>query len=463
MNLDRRHQAGQALVWFLAVIAASLAVLYGVYSVAQATTAKQKLVNATDAGALAGAAEQARLLNFMAYGNRAMIASDVMLAQMVSLDSWLRWLRQSSLNIQSAARVIPYIQAVSVLFNGVYQIVNPIELAFSKALEGLLMGLDAFKVQAQLANDIAYQTGGALAMSAAQSVLEANSLTSGPRIKGAFSNLSIPQLGGDIGLNEVLWRDFTQVHAGQKRERLAQVVSHSRDEFSVRRDGNHLTNWNIGLARSRKRGTTLLRNYERWEAQDTWEVRIPRPFRSAMTLPIGWGRADAGDDGHLMIGNEGIHDLAFLSRKDYQWSGISSIRDLSSSQSDHQLYFYQVAAISSREVLNAGGDGSSIGSAQADASVLGSSNLGLGFLAGQMTSISAATVYFERPQGGVNDWTAQAWAGGRELIRQDQLKEYASLYNPFWQVRLTSVPQHEKAALLIALGAPQLALSDALR
>ncbi len=462
MNPYRRHQAGQALVWFLSVIAASLAVMCSVYCVAQITSAKQKLINATDAGALAGAAEQARLLNFMAYGNRAMIASDVMVAQMVSLDSWLRWLRQSSLGIEYATRLIPYIQVIGVLFNGVYQVVNPVEVVFSKSLDGLLMGLDAFKTQAQLANDAAYQAGGILAVLAAQNVLRANSLSGGSNIDYILPNLRAPLMGGAVGLNDILWRDFTRLYSGQQRERLAQVVSDSRDQFSVRRDGNQLTNWNIGLARSKKRGTTLLRNYERWEAQDTWDIRMPRPFRSALTLPVGWGRADSGEGGHLMIGNERIHDLAFSSRKDYQWSGISSIRDLSPSSGQHKLYFFQVAAVPNNEVLNTSANGVNFIPFENGESVLGSSYLGNSLLSGQITSVSAASVYFERPQKGVSDWTAQAWSGGPGLMRQDHVKEYASLYNPFWQVGLTSVPQAEKSALLIALGAPELVLSGVL-
>lgn len=70
-----------------------LAVLLGLltmYSMGQLATAKMKLQNTADAGAYSAALAQARDYNFSAYTNRAMIANQVAIAQLVGLTSWAR-------------------------------------------------------------------------------------------------------------------------------------------------------------------------------------------------------------------------------------------------------------------------------------------------------------------------------------------------------------------------------------
>lgn len=84
------RQRGQALI-FVAIT--TVMVLLGVlifYNVAQLTTQKMKLQNTVDAAVYSGAMVVARDYNFSAYSNRAMIANQVAIAQMVGLASWAR-------------------------------------------------------------------------------------------------------------------------------------------------------------------------------------------------------------------------------------------------------------------------------------------------------------------------------------------------------------------------------------
>lgn len=98
------RQRGQVLVWFLA-FAATLAVVFaGVYSVGQATSEKQKIVSAADAAAYSGGLVQARALNLVSYTNRAVIANEVLIAQMVSLQSWNDYFKTATRNYQSIFR-----------------------------------------------------------------------------------------------------------------------------------------------------------------------------------------------------------------------------------------------------------------------------------------------------------------------------------------------------------------------
>jgi hypothetical protein len=66
-----------------------LAVLV-MYSTGQLTTQRMKLQNTADAMAYSGAVTQARDLNFTAYMNRAMVANQVAVAQVVSITGWAR-------------------------------------------------------------------------------------------------------------------------------------------------------------------------------------------------------------------------------------------------------------------------------------------------------------------------------------------------------------------------------------
>ena len=64
--------------------------MLAMYSVGQLTTQKMKLQNTTDAVAYSVALVQARDLNYSAYMNRAMIANQVAVGQIVSLTGWIR-------------------------------------------------------------------------------------------------------------------------------------------------------------------------------------------------------------------------------------------------------------------------------------------------------------------------------------------------------------------------------------
>jgi hypothetical protein len=84
------YQRGQALVF---VGITTVIVLLGVvllFNVSQLTTQKMKLQNTADAAAYSGALCEARDYNFTAYANRAMIANQVAVAQIVGLTSWAR-------------------------------------------------------------------------------------------------------------------------------------------------------------------------------------------------------------------------------------------------------------------------------------------------------------------------------------------------------------------------------------
>jgi hypothetical protein len=84
----RRQQRGQAIVFML--LSASIIMLLGLmlFNSGIVTSEKMQLQNAADAAVYSVSTIEARDLNFTAYTNRAMIANEVAIGQLVGLMSW---------------------------------------------------------------------------------------------------------------------------------------------------------------------------------------------------------------------------------------------------------------------------------------------------------------------------------------------------------------------------------------
>ncbi len=87
---QRVNQRGQALVFSLITLAIIILVMVTMYSMGQQSINKMKLQNTADAAAYSAVLAEARDYNFSAYTNRAIIANQVAVAQVVSLTSWAR-------------------------------------------------------------------------------------------------------------------------------------------------------------------------------------------------------------------------------------------------------------------------------------------------------------------------------------------------------------------------------------
>jgi hypothetical protein len=93
------RQKGQALVYGIFMLIFGLASLFFMFNTGQMTAEKTKLVNTADAVAYSAAVMHARALNFDAYTNRALVANEMTIAQMVSLKSWIDYAKQHSQRI----------------------------------------------------------------------------------------------------------------------------------------------------------------------------------------------------------------------------------------------------------------------------------------------------------------------------------------------------------------------------
>lgn len=87
-----RRQQGQASVFILIFLGVMLLALISLYKSGKITSEKMQLQNAADSAAYSVSLIEARDLNFMSYLNRAMVANEVAIGQMVSLMSWATYL-----------------------------------------------------------------------------------------------------------------------------------------------------------------------------------------------------------------------------------------------------------------------------------------------------------------------------------------------------------------------------------
>jgi hypothetical protein len=94
-----RRQRGQALLFGIFLLMAGLAGLFFLFNTGQVTAEKTRLVTTADAAAHGAGVMQARALNYDAYANRALVANEVLVAQMVSLSSWAQYAQTHAENL----------------------------------------------------------------------------------------------------------------------------------------------------------------------------------------------------------------------------------------------------------------------------------------------------------------------------------------------------------------------------
>lgn len=95
----QRRQGGQALVLGIFFLLAGVASLFFLFNTGQMVAEKTHLVTTADAVAQGAGVMQARALNFDAYANRALVANEVLVAQMVSLSSWAQYAQTHAENL----------------------------------------------------------------------------------------------------------------------------------------------------------------------------------------------------------------------------------------------------------------------------------------------------------------------------------------------------------------------------
>jgi hypothetical protein len=450
---SRRSQQGQAIIVGLLTLAIAAGTLFFLFNSGQLLREKTTATNAADAAAISGASVMARVMNFEAYTNRAVMANTVAIGQLTALASW----DQYALSIgYSYSQSTPAPSSIGSLFcltrDGVtalpctyggnqileyYTGVNVFDYYanyFSPYFQYTLIGMSFV---ANAANQVALQTPGLkdvllitmpiARQQAIEDAVDRNYDGFGPaQGRSVIAEDTFFSFGG-VG------SPMIRRHRDDERERLRATVQTAAEGDSFVRarrfDRDSLVPTCIGtngvrFDRLRRGGGTLARMDE-WEAIDTssWhETYLSKSRCRTSENPLGYGQAEAGSSDGLStedMGGSGHNpqaadDSSSYSNTDLVYSGLPSFYELSPNALEQERPAARFAVRVNREQSDL-----RLPNRGATARAGGRLNQ-MGVAGGRaMAALSSAEVFFER----LSD-------------RADGRTELASLFNPFWHVRL---------------------------
>lgn len=436
----------------LALLFAGLLGLFFLFSASQVGATRQRLDNAADAAAWSAALWRARVMNYAAYANRAIVAQEVAIAQAVTLTSWAKYFENFTRNASVLAEPFP---PVAVVLETAAELAGVARELTEEAGAEEVFARSAYKQVLAASQEVFIRAADTFSLGAvANEVARAND--------PAFFAFALPDAGA--------FARMTRRWEGDERGRLAQVVQDSLDPFVKGPRGMDMTLWllpSLCLATlgagpgtwfqelHKRGGTAMAPGLDRWEAADTlslhdWRPRygflgIFRGCRRVESLPLGWGAAQAGEGGAGADPESGLASGGLLSNpgdvgfngsatamasaeiqgRGYPgfdaYPGIATVRDLDYTALGDASY------PSSRVAVLARTDGDDVRTADRLNVGVGRLRLSSNLAGGRVWSLGVAEVYFRRP------------AGAPARI------EYASLYGPYWQVRLAEPSGVERA------------------
>ena len=430
-------------VVLLVAVAATL--LY-MFNSGQLVQEKLRLTNTADAVAYSAGVFEARMLNYDAYTNRAIIANQIAIGQAVGLASWTQYMGSSADNIGPYLYLIPYVgPALKTAMDHVASILG----VFSPALAATIPLHDAAIHALALSQQLMHGPGDAIAL--------ANRLAVMQRV----ARENDPQVTVDpVPLTDDFAR-FTRDYASRDdRRRMGQLVSDSRESFLRSR------NWDFGLVvlcngiELRKRGSTeLIDLVDGWKSMDTLSAhhyRIRRFRCRRSENPLGYGTAFSADrladNTYSYAGSrtanpraswradssEGIAAGFDPAPATLGGGAIPTFKELSAyslgmDEPRTQLTIRVTKAASDQRYSG----GSSLIQPQGRLQLYEGAHVG-----SQSAAIARVEVFFERPDTGNPRHPGQT--------------ELGSLFNPYWQARLAPVTSAERVMAQLRQGGLQL-------
>lgn len=451
----RQKQRGQALVLGLFVLTGGLAALFFLFNTGQRVREKTKLVNATDAVAYSAAVMDARALNVAAYTNRALVANEVAIAQMVSLASWTQYLVEhgesaASLMACNTPTPLPVVvvmlryspACIALAYASTAGVLDSAAEAADALLPGLMEATELAKTALTGSQQLMVASLPLARMQVLKQVADANYTDDG-RV-----NVDLVPLRDDFYSFQgapVMYRYTRDSAQGDERGRMADLVvaAVGKDGFTPRRDWSDTALipsciWlPPGFDRVVREGSTRLVDYDTWQANDSADfhfsylgrhgfARIPWCDDAPVRLGTGDQQADSG-------GGDG-GDGGFSSSS-WDYSGIPPVYELSQAAldaDDPRLRFVVRLTRPDAQTVTSG--------ARSGIAPGPRLNAFAGKPAAHVyAAVSASEVFFSRPVG-----------------RADKGVEAASLFNPYWQARLAQVGATERQAarLLQGVAAP---------
>jgi Flp pilus assembly protein TadG len=443
----KRPARGQALVMGLVVLFMGAIMLFFLFSTGQVSADKQRVTNAADAAAYSAALWRARVLNYDAYSNRAMIANEVAIAQTLTLASETQYLKNLTLCLAqepgdggvTCTATISYILQIVPYFTEALSAASAVITEYDEILQPVVMG--EVEARSNLMNRLLSLSQTTLDLStnflAVQTIVDQVSTANDAH----FTTKMLPDTFAGPG-------GFTKQYSDTDRIRLATLVRQGLDKYSQDRGFNltvipHFCFAGIqtpGTDLKKRGGTTLDTSLDWYEAADglsEWDYPASVKGCPSDESPMGWGDRQASggtsdqDTGHVRDNPRALEYARNATVTPDGYIGIQPFRDLNYAGlngSDPQVK-NPTATLGVVTHLS--------GTNLRTANTL---NIGTGRLRmpesldrNELSSVAAAQVYFERP-----------------APRADGRVEYPSLFNPYWQARLAepTVAQRAEALLL---------------
>jgi hypothetical protein len=466
-----KRQRGQAMALSLILMALALMVVIFSFNAAQLNLKGTKLQHTADNTAYSIATIAARDFNFKAYTNRAAVANQVAVAQMVGLSSWFNMTDKFAENACDALCWVPYLGQV---LSGIESAVDGINEVAQPVFETLIYAENAILLALASSQQIIHYAGLATATTSAGDLVQANDANA------RLDLLQNPQMLDDV---RNTWMVFQQRHSrsnnqnnhsgrnnGNQFQDFITVTLDSRDNFTQKRTykisqfpWSFTIPLDIKWVTHKTGGSDLISNgnnqAETWTSMDTISFHLSKfrcsfsgcRWRGYSEVPLGWGgtrsdnRADmesVGNGSSWGDSRDINHDSAKYAGDDQQtrggYSGVQAFYGLSNSahkknQTDN------IAVVVSKPQ-------SAIRTTSEVTLAEGRINPALDELMSgdRMTALSAAQAYYSRPRDLMQLTSSWARADGRH--------EYGNLYNPFWQTRLSDTTNTERMTVLAITG-----------
>jgi hypothetical protein len=475
LGCSARRQRGQALILGLFVLIAGLAALFLFFNVGQLSREKTKLVNTADAVAYSAGVVHARALNFNAYSNRALIANEVLIAQMVSLSSWAGYMQSWAENLPTvhnecvqAANGNYWAAAASQLKYGPDYLVACAALYWANLYGAVDLAADGLQAAVPWVIAAAEVNKGLLQV--AQTTINAGLILDRQRVMREVADanyagdgmVSVDLLSPTLPDDWIRMADgnggvtpFVRRYADDERTRFREVTieAANTDPFIRQRSWTSRAplpepsclpfNWRHNEVR--RRGGTVLLGFDEWQAVDTqsyhYNFRGKRPWNcSRREVATGMGGEQAYEEdqspgsahfGRSRSDNPQAHARAISesSGSGLGYSGLPAYHDLNrvwldTRRDEDPVLRHGVRLTRDRSQLRTTDSSTGQIRTRSDSRIGAYESTVAGNV---MAAVSTSEVYFERPF---------AQADNRWGLRSGRPRELGSLFNPYWQVRL---------------------------
>jgi len=491
------------MVLFLAFIAAILLAGFSLYDNGTVASERIRMQNTADATAYSTMNVLTRDMNFIAYTNRAMVANQVAMAQMVGLSSWIHMLDRMIQNIDDVATWAQLFPPVGVPLKRVTKIIATItdkgKRVFDKFAGVTVKVLDAYALGISKSQGAFQKATAEMAVGTYNEVSKAND---GDIKKGFVKGVYVLKKLADSWEQDVERNRIASTRRGNaSRERqlkrfreFARVVRDSRDPFSSKRSdpwmnwmGAGLGGFSMKASIQKKGGTDFMevkqgrgKNLQwEWTAMDTvsfWlKIKTWWKTYTFEAIPMGGGAAHAlnknrrRNRGNFAYRSQSRNQATFFNRgsqldekkKWRHWGNGALDNRMSGSQA---AYVDRGNNIERTEGLRAfwdlkRNDKKDTGPQMISMLTKESKSVRL-----QQTLDSESSQYdrgdtlkIEQQGSIVNEKlyglskAETYFSRPRDLWpRPDGYREYGNLYNPFWQTRLIDTNNEERLAAIAA-------------